>query len=278
MSQADAPGALQKLDDLMAREWWLPRALPYLVYVLLLTPVVMARDADAWLYPPSYVIQCAIVAWLLWRYRHRTPELTIRFHWLAIPTGVLVAVIWVALGKAMVAWQPDALGQHQPHAFEQMSPEARLASLALRVVGMSVLVPLFEELFIRSLLLRMLHSGRRTWMGLVQVACDLPLLGEWLVHTSLAQRAQAMGPVFEKQFFETPLGRLSVFGVTASTVLFTLGHAMRDWPGAIICGVVYCLLLRATAHRGLGPVVWAHGLTNLLLFIYVVTTGDWQFL
>lgn len=262
----------------MTAQPWLPRALPYLVYVILLTPVAMASDYDPWLYPPLYAVQCVIVAWLLWRYRQKTPELTMRFHWLAIPVAAAVAGLWIMLGKWMVAMWPDQFAATEPHLFESMTPQARTISLALRVVGMSILVPLFEEMFIRSLLLRALHNGRRVMIGLFQLACDLPLLGDYLIHTDWAERAQSYGPVFEKQFLETPLGALSVFGVGASTALFTLGHGMRDWPAAIGCGVLYCVLLRLTASKGLGPVVWAHGLTNLLLFLYCVQTGDWQFL
>lgn len=270
--------SIAKLDDAMNTQPWLPRAVPYLVYVTLITLVVAASGYQPWLYPIVYTLQCVIVAMLLWRYRHLTPELTVRFHWLAIPFGVVVAVLWVVIGQWMVATWPDQFASTERHLFDEMSPPVRIASLCLRVFGMSLLVPLFEEMFIRSLLLRALHNGRLVMIGLFQLACDLPLIGDHLIHTDMAERAQTHGPVFEKMFLQTPLGQLSVFGVGASTVLFTLGHGMRDWPAAILCGVLYCVLLRLTAHKGLGPVVWAHGLTNLLLFIYCVQTGDWQFL
>ena len=38
-------------------------------------------------------------------------------------------------------------------------------ALVLRLVGMSVVVPMFEELFVRSLMLRSLSHGRKTWLG-----------------------------------------------------------------------------------------------------------------
>lgn len=270
--------SIAKLDDVMAAQPWLPRAIPYLLYVLLLTPVMLASDYDPWLYPPFYALQCGVVAWMLWRYRHLTPELTISFHWLAVPTALAVTALWIVIGKWMVATWPGQFAATERHLFDEMTPQARMISLSLRVLGMSILVPLFEEMFMRSLLLRALHHGRQTMIGLFQLACDLPLIGDYLIQSDWAERAQAHGPVFEKQFLQTPLGALSTFGVFASTTLFTLGHGMRDWPAAILCGIFFCVLLRLTAKKGLGPVVWAHGLTNLFLFIYCVRTGDWQFL
>lgn len=269
---------LTRLDDQLAAQPMLARALPYLVYVLLLTLVAAATQWQGWLYPPLYAMQCVLVAWLLWRYRHLTPELTIRFHWLAIPVGVLVAALWLGLGKGMVHLWPEQFGAKEPHYFEEMQPGVRWASLTLRVLGMSILVPMFEELFIRSLLLRCLHSAKKTGIGLVQLGCDLPLVGDYLMQTRWAAQAEQHGPVFSRQFEMTPLGRLSVFGVLASTFLFMLGHGLRDWPGCIACGVLYCVLLGLTAKKGLGPVIWAHGITNALLFAYSLKTGDWQFL
>jgi membrane protease YdiL (CAAX protease family) len=266
------------LDRRINDQPMLARALPYLVYVLLLTGVAAAAGWQLWTYPVFYLVQCLIVAWLLWRYRGLTPELTIAFHWLAVPVGVLVAVLWLGLGKAMIHLWPDQFAATEPHNFEKMSPQVRWVSLSLRVLGMSILVPLFEELFVRSLLLRTFHNAKKTAAGVIQMACDLPGIGDTLMHTKLAAWAEQYDNVFVEQFHQTPLGRLSVFGVTASTILFALGHGMRDWPGAIVCGVLYCLLLAATRHKGLGPVVWAHGITNLLLFLYSVQTQDWQFL
>jgi hypothetical protein len=57
-----------------------------------------------------------------------------------------------------------------------------------------------------------------------------------------------------------------------------LVHAAVDWPGAVLCGVTWCVMLSRTAHLGLGPIIWSHALVNLLLWIYVVTHQQWQFL
>ena len=66
--------------------------------------------------------------------------------------------------------------------------------------------------------------------------------------------------------------------MAASTAVFMLVHITADWPGAILCGVTWCLLLNRTRHLGLGPVIWSHAIVNLLLWLYVVSQAAWQFM
>lgn len=272
-------GGLARLDAWMADHPWHPRLVPFIVYVALLLPIDLARDYALWTYPLLYVLQCGLTLGLLWRYRRLLPELNGRFHWLALPVGAGVCAAWIALGQTTESLL--GLGEEHPlqqHYFVRMEPPLRALSLGLRLLGMSIVVPLFEELFVRSLLLRSLQYPRRVAVGLMQLLEEVPLLGDWLLHTPLAQRADHHERVFEYEFNRTELGQLTWFGVLASTVVFALHHVPRDWAGSLVCGVAYCLLLAATRQRGLGPVIWAHGLTNALLWGYCVYTGDWRFL
>jgi len=314
-SQA-ASSLLGRLDAAMADNPLFPRIAPFFLYLVLLalTGAVAERVAPA--YPILYLLQIAAVVGLLWRYRRLLPELTLRFHWLAIPTGVIVFIAWVWLGMVIDEWpQVQRVGvadftQQLVHwTFDPASVAAGadgaglsfvdtdsrdssvflrlgleegavLAWLAfiMRLIGMALVVPLFEELFIRSLLLRSLHSPRNTLLGVVQVAQDFPVIGDRLMGTRIAEEADQLPPMFEHEFNRVPLGALSVFGIAASTLIFTLSHAPRDYAGCIFCGVVYCLCLYFTRHKGLGPVVWAHGITNALIWLYTLRTGDWRFL
>jgi len=262
----------------MAEHPWHPRVVPFLVYGLFLAVIDFALPHAPASYPLLYTIQCGLVLWLLWRYRKLMPELTLSFHWLALPVGVAVFVTWVEIGKAMVGMFPARFTATQPHVVEQMDPLLRYMSMALRLIGMSVVVPLLEEPFVRSMVLRSMHRLRPTMIAAVQFIADLPLIGDWFMHTKLARRADHHPRVMGDMFDRTPLGKLSVFGVFISTIIFTSYHLPRDWPAAVVCGIAYCLLLAATRHKGLGPVVWAHGITNALLWAYTLQTGDWQFL
>lgn len=310
MSSAVSQGLLAPLDRWVAANPWHPRLLPLVVYIAMLMVIDFGRGWSLYTYPALYALQCGLVAWLLWRYRRLTPELTLRFHWLAIPTGLGLCWAWIELGGLMIAWSDRfdySLGE--PHYFQTMldtSPPLAWSSLVLRLLGMSLLVPLFEELFTRSAMLRGLHRPRATGVGLIQLVQDIPLIGEWVGETRLGRRAAAAPPMFTRQLLETPLGRLSVFGVAASTAIFMANHAPRDWAGCIACGLVWCgllwytnpgarqrreaedapprsslLALRPSRPRrplGLGPIIWSHGITNAALWAYCVYTGDWQWM
>lgn len=302
-------GLLSRLDHWMASHPWHPRLAPYLLYLLVLALILELVPLEPRLYPLLYTLQCALVLYLLHRYRLLLPELNLRFHWLALPTGLIVFVAWILLGwlmagefhlraSALLDGQPlgridhPALGHPTPYFAvdpasppmdfrdpQQMGPTVGWIALLLRLLGMSLVVPLFEELFIRSLCLRSFHSLRTTAIGFLHFAMDLPLLGEWLMHTKLGERAGRHDPVLGRAFLQTPLGDLSLFGVIASTLVFMSAHVPRDWPAVWFCALAYCLLLRLTAQKkALGPVIWAHAITNALLWLYTLTTLDWQFL
>ncbi len=311
------PSRFAALDAFMADHVWHPRFIPFLIYLLLLTLNGLISDNLAWTYPFLYVLQCGVVVWLLWRYRKLLPELTVKFHWLAVPIGVGVAYAWIWLGFVVeeasqvqhdgiakftsqlnqFIMTPDAAGEvpapndgtfyfkDLSNATEtkfgemnSVSPAFFWAAFALRLLGMSLVVPLFEELFIRSLILRSMSNAKQTGAGLMQVLVDFPGIGDRIMNTAAGQRAENQPPMFTKQFNETPLGKLTIFGVVISTLIFAVNHVPRDYLGCVVCGVAYCLLLAATKGKGLGPVCWAHGITNACLWWYTLHTDDWRFL
>ncbi|MAE63861.1 MAG: hypothetical protein CMJ18_06270 [Phycisphaeraceae bacterium] len=249
------------------------RIAPWAIYMVLMVPVTFASDDWAKLYPLLYLIQCAATVWMLWRYRSLMPELTLRCHWLSLVAGLGVAWLWVVIGKQMVTWFPNAFADTGATPFfqdDQMGPVIGWIAMSLRLLGMSLVVPMFEELFNRSLLLRCLRDPRKTFTGLLQIAQDFPVIGDWLMHTGAGIRADKQKPAFTEQLNETPFGQLTVFSVLASTFVFMLVHHPRDWPACFLCGVIYCLVVGATRRHGLGPVIWAHGVTNAALWVYTI--------
>ncbi|MFP4223491.1 MAG: type II CAAX prenyl endopeptidase Rce1 family protein [Phycisphaeraceae bacterium] len=292
------PSRLAELDRWMHSNPWHPRVLPMIAFLVMLLIIGQGRTHLGLIsYPFLYSLQAVIVGWLLWRYRKLTPELTVSFHWLAVPTAILLTAGWIGLGwlmqgefalrwEAIVAGEPvGKIGAEQGHYFARMADESGglyWSSLVLRLLGMSLLVPLFEELFVRSACLRGLHSPRKTGLGILQFLEDLPVIGDWTAETKLGRQAGREAPLFTEQLRAWPVGKLTAFGVAASTVIFTINHLFRDWPGAVLCGLVWCWLLwwtnRGGRRMGLGPIVWSHGLTNALLWAYCVWSGDWQFM
>jgi len=185
-----------------------------------------------------------------------------------------------ALSRA--AAQPPDPGFFAGTLYNHWLPGLFLLGITLKLIGMALVVPMFEELFTRSALLRGLNKWQQTKTGMIQFACDLPVLGEWLIHTDTGRRATQQPPALTEQLQNTAVGVLGVTGVVASTLIFTASHLPRDWPGAVACGLVWCGLLwwtnRGDRKLGLGPVIWSHALTNALLWGYTLITWDWQFL
>lgn len=340
----ETPGA--GFDAWVRANPWHPRIVPFFCWIVFMTVGAYLPEAWSPIKPFLYIAQCVATVWLLWTYRKLTPELTLRFHWLAVPTGVFLLVAWVVLGYAMAGelgwrWQQlwgddwadafgifpyerlgiepgrfgpelDAEGVVVPHPIQDQiaaTPALGYLTMGLRLLGMALIVPLFEEMFIRSAMLRGLHRPGPTFAGLLQFASDLPGVGDWISETAVGKRANARPPLLTKQLVETPVGHLTLFAVAASTLVFMASHQPRDWPGCIACGLVWCGLVwwtnrprksgdsetwrsvnglpeDAPAERfisgggrlGLGPVAWSHGITNALLWAYTVQFGDWRFL
>ena len=313
-------GWLSGLDEFMSASVWHPRVVPFFVFIVMLLVLGVLGERYVWSWPVIYGLQCGVVAWLLWRYRRLLPELTLKFHWLAVVTGVGLCVAWVVLGevsmvvgewvqgRGVAGWRlgrgvtwllpsllpvtPEQRGEHllvtmgraEPEGYG--SPVLMWVSLVVKLLGMSLVVPLFEELFVRSAVLRALYSPRRAWLGTVQFLLDMPMVGDALAGTRVGRRALEAEPAFAEGFRVTPLGALSVFGVVASTVVFAASHAPRDWAGCAACGVVWCWLLwytnRSRAWRdrplGLGPICWSHGITNAALWGWTLWANDWTYL
>ncbi len=233
-----------------------------------------------------------MILFLLVRYRRLTPELNLRFHWTVLPSAVLLLAAWVALGHGynQVTGAPDAVVPlADADVFGPLAAGSAVgfwAAFIARGLGMSIVVPLFEELFVRSAVLRAVHRWRGTRTGLLQFAGDLPAVGEAIADRPAVAAAQQEPPALTRQLVETPLGAVTLFSALASTVVFAASHGVRDWAGCFACGLVWCWMVRHTNRRslppeqraGLGPVIWSHGLVNAGLWGWTLVSGDWQFL
>eukprot|EP00752_Nemacystus_decipiens_P014032 g12468.t1 len=322
----------------MAQNPWHPRATPFFVYMIgilagsFIYDGVFGLPELPILRPLVYTLQVGLVCFLLWRYRRLLPELNIKFHWLAVPTGIGLCFAWVFLGYASnwlvqqtqgVAWlgdlgawlvptyeqTPDRVGDwllpsqqssatlSSEHPFtdnrEAMGETWYWSMMSLRLLGMSIAVPLFEELWVRSAVLRGSFSAAKTKTAFIQLASDLPIIGDWVSSTKAGQRAADQPPMFTQQLQTAAVGQISLFAVVFSTLVFMLAHARRDYLGCIACGIVWCLMVWWTnkpkpgetwadqpvgGRYGLGPIVWSHGITNACLWYWTIHTGDWQFL
>lgn len=77
----------------------------------------------------------------------------------------------------------------------------------------------------------------------------------------------------QRDFVRVSLGTFHASSFWITALLFGLEH--DRWLVGLIAGLVYGWLLLRT--RDIWSVAIAHGITNLLLGIYVITTGAWAF-
>jgi CAAX prenyl protease-like protein len=184
-------------------------------------------------YPLAYTAKVVVVAVLIWACRVTWRDLS---PWprpgaiaLALATGLLVTVAWVgldghyptfgAVGGTRAAFNPNVLPR-----------EARAAFVTVRLLGLVVLVPVFEELFWRSFLLR------------------------WLI---------------SDDFTRVPIGGVTPLAAAGSSVLFGLVHPewlpavltglAWAWLLKQTGSLGACVISHATANLALGLYVLATG-------------------
>lgn len=185
-----------------------------------------------WLYP----VKVALVGALLWHFRRSYSELkslttlTLQHCLLALAAGVAVFALWINLDLGWARLGEGATG------FDPRGARSAIDwSLALpRLLGASLVVPLMEELFWRSFVMR------------------------WIDHEDFRAKKPA---------------QISVRALLIASVVFGFGHHL--WFAGIVAGLVYGWLYIRTTNLW-APIV-AHGITNGLLGLWVLRTGNWQF-
>ena len=143
------------------------RILPFGLYIafLMLESVLAAKSGGTfdphWLYV-AQVALTGVVLVLLWpRYLElRGSQLSLRRIWLAIGVGIIVFVLWRALDQP---WARFGQGRSVETALT-LGLASPLFAMA-RIVGAIALVPLMEELFWRSFVMRWIQDGK--FLGVV---------------------------------------------------------------------------------------------------------------
>jgi CAAX prenyl protease-like protein len=218
----------------------LPYVMPMFAYVALsglesYLPQVDKQPSPHW-YPLAYAAKVVIVALLAWRYRSTWRDLrpfpSAGSLALATLSGLLVTGIWVGLDGLY----PSIPFLSQRSAFDPslLSPGLRWGFIVVRMLGLVALVPLIEELFWRSFLIR------------------------WLI---------------DQDFPRVPIGRVTPLAAGLTSVLFALAHP--EWLPALLTGLLWAWLLWQT--KSLGACVLSHAVANLILGIYVISSGDWKY-
>lgn len=217
---------------------WAPWVAPMFAYVPLTQAEALVPERyEAIGYPIAYTVKLALVVALMvtvgrpaWQDLRRLPNAG---GWiLAVVSGLAVTALWVGLDGTYPAL-PLLGGDSSREAYDPnvLAPAARWAFIAVRMAGLAVVVPIFEELFWRSFLMR--------------VVVDLD------------------------DFRRVPVGTVTPLAVLATSAGFMLAHP--EWLPALLTGfawagllaasrsVTACVASHAVANLGLGCYVLATG-------------------
>lgn len=214
------------------------RALPFVLFmVLLAVRGALPADGSAGIDPRwVYGITVLVVGGTLIYFLRDYTELSLKA-WpkvsetlLAIAVGVAVFVAWINLDH------PWMLMGEATASFRPVDADGRLewGLIAVRWIGASLLVPVMEELFWRSFLMRWIDN-----------------------------------PDFER----VDPRAATLKAIVLSTFVFVLAHTM--WLAAIVAGLAYAWLYKRSGSLW-SPIV-AHAVTNGILGVWVVWSGNWAF-
>ena len=229
------PGA----DPELGRWPWLPYVAPMAAYVGLTAlegglPTTAPGSATIAYYPGVYAIKLAIVVVTIWlaraAWRDLRPWPSPAALGVAVAIGVAVTLGWVGADGYYPVW--GDIGARAAYDPTILTPASRVAFLAVRFFGLVLVVPLFEELFWRSFVVR------------------------WIIDPD--------------HFERVPIGRITLATAAITAGLFALEHP-AEWLPALLTGFAWAWLLRwsksvsacvvshAVANLGLGIYVMATG-------------------
>lgn len=183
-----------------------------------------------WLYPVRTAVVLAALVYLWPAYQELRDQVCTNWSecLLTLGVGVLVYLAWVRMD-----WSWAMQGQPAGYNPFQAGTGVGVVLAATRLFGAAIVVPVMEELFWRSFLMRYLVTS---------------------------------------PFPSVRLGTFTPLSCGATVVLFGLEHHL--WLAGMMAGIAYNLLLYKT--RRLWPCILAHSVTNLLLGIHVLLTGEWH--
>ncbi len=143
---------------MLSRAAWV-RVLPFLVYLGFIAVVDLLGRAGVpaaslrWLYPVK-IVAVTITLLLFWRHYTELHSWRVSALWsaIALALGIAVFILWISLNAGwMVVGTP---GGFDPRTGGQVD----WLLVALRIAGAALVVPVMEELFWRSFLMRWLDS------------------------------------------------------------------------------------------------------------------------
>lgn len=222
----------------MPNQQTLARVFPFAIYILFLALgdyLVPLFDyfeiSSKWLYVVKIVAVIAALLYFLRQYGELAKCPKIEDFIYTSLSGVIVFMVWIFPYPSWLMAKACAVGVNPVLGLSDLEA---IIWLSTRIMGATLIVPIMEELFWRSYIMR-----RYDRIDFLSVN---PETISWVAYIG-------------------------------SACLFALEHSL--WLPGLFAGMVYGELYKT--YKNLWVPIYAHAVTNCLLGIWVVLTGNWQY-
>ena len=219
----------------MQKNQTLSRVAPFLVYILFL---ILADLFSAqlgiqtkWFYVIKIIAVIAVFAYFAKNLTELNKLPPFRDFLYATVSGLIVFVVWIFPYPSWLVAGVDAVATNPIAGFNDLDATIWLST---RILGAALVVPIIEELFWRSYIMRRYDKD---------------------------------------DFLNVDPATISSFAYVGSACLFAIEHKL--WLAGLFAGLVYGELYKT--YKNLWVPIFAHGVTNAILGVYVISTGHWQY-
>lgn len=220
------------------------RAAPFAVFLLLtFCQGKLGESSQYWF----YLAKTLVGAWLIWEMRPFVAEMKLALSWEAVVIGICVCAMWIGIDNLY------------PHL------DVLMSKIGFGTTGAKAPVVLWNP---NS------RYGEGTPMAWFFVLARLA--GSSLVVPPLEEvfyRSFLYRYIAKPDFQSVQQGRFIWLPFLATSLVFGFEH--QQWLPGILCGFAFQWLV--IRKQRIGDAITAHGITNLLLGLYVVSRGAWQF-
>ncbi|MDO9204581.1 CAAX prenyl protease-related protein [Methylotenera sp.] len=216
----------------------LPRVLPFAIYILFLglsdflSPLLESVGIDSkWIYAIKIILVIALLIYFYRNYNELSVKPLVKDLCVGALAGLLVFLLWILPYPAWAILGGDVSGLNPNKNSDGIE---LILWLSVRICGAALIVPVMEELFWRSFVMRWIDN---------------------------------------KEFQSLSPKNISFYALIVSSCLFGLEHQL--WLAGLFAGVIYGLLYKI--YKNLWVPIFAHAVTNGILGLWVMTTGNWQY-
>jgi CAAX prenyl protease-like protein len=212
---------------------------PYVAPMALFLTFLALQNQLKLLGAAEFPLRVTILAAFLWVVSRRVISLRVSRWAGSTAVGIVVFAIWIAPDLLIPGYR-----QHWLFSNSLLGP----ASTALpEGLELNPLVLVFRT---------------------IRAAILVPIIEE------LFWRAWLMRWLIRPDFASVPLGAYEPKSFWIVAILFAVEHGPY-WEVGLIAGVIYNAWM--VKSKSLGDLIWAHGVTNLLLSLYIIVFRQWQY-